>query len=453
MKSINPYNGETLRIYSEFSESKIKLEIEKANEAFNFWKKTSFDERSELIRNVARILKENVEEYAELMMKEMGKLFRDGVAEINKCALVCEYYAENAEKFLTPEIIHTEASHSYVTFNPLGIVLAIMPWNFPFWQVFRFAVPALMAGNVGILKHSSNVCGCALAIEDVFRKAGLPENVFTTLLIGSAKVDFVIENPLVRAVTLTGSTEAGKSVARKAGEMLKKCVLELGGSDPYLILDDNDLERTVAICVRSKLINTGQSCIAAKRFIVLERFKERFEDLLVKQMAHQKIGNPKHNDTTIGPLAKYDIRGELHKQVRDSIDKGAICVLGGWLPELRGALYPPTVLTNVPKGSPAYEEELFGPVAVIISAKDEDDAIQIANESKFGLGAAVFTSDDEMGTRIAEKELEAGCCFVNDLVRSDPRLPFGGIKESGYGRELSQYGIKEFVNIKTVYVR
>jgi len=453
MKSINPLTGETIEEYKEPTSEKIKIRIEKSYQAFLNWKKTSFEERTWLMTKAAQILRNKSEEYAELMMNEMGKLFKSGKAEAEKCAWICDYYAQNAKKFLALEIVETDASESFISFQPIGIVLAVMPWNFPFWQVFRFAAPTLMAGNVGILKHASNVPGCALEIEDIFRQAGFPENVFKALLIGSNKVNEVIENPLIKAVTLTGSTRAGKSVAIKSGKMLKKTVLELGGSDPYIILDDADLEKVVPLCVTSKLINAGQSCIAAKRFIVVEKVKERFEEMLIKQMHTQKMGDPKDNETTIGPLARHDLRDELHEQVQKSIEKGAICILGGKIPEDNGAFYPPTILTNVHKGTPAYEEELFGPVAVIISAKDEEEAIRIANDSVFGLGAAVFTSDEEKGKRIAEKELEAGCCFVNDFVRSDPRLPFGGIKESGYGRELSHYGIKEFVNIKTVYIR
>jgi succinate-semialdehyde dehydrogenase / glutarate-semialdehyde dehydrogenase len=388
-----------------------------------------------------------------LMAQEMGKPVKDGRAEAEKCAWACDYYAENAEAFLRPEVIPTDASKSYVVFQPLGVVLAVMPWNFPFWQVFRFAAPALMAGNAGVLKHASNVPACALAIEDVFRTAGFPAHIFRTLLIGSKQVDAVIENPLVRAVTLTGSTPAGKSVAKKAGEMLKKTVLELGGSDAYVVLADADLEATVTTCVASRLINAGQSCIAAKRFIVPDSLRQRFEEGFVARMSAIKVGDPLDEHTQMGPLARHDLRAELHQQVQESIAKGATCLLGGTMPESKGAFYPPTVLTNVKKGMPAYDEELFGPVAAIIVVKEEQEAIRVANDSIFGLGAAVFTQDLAKGERIAATEIEAGCCFVNAFVKSDPRLPFGGVKESGYGRELSSYGIKEFVNIKTVFVK
>jgi succinate-semialdehyde dehydrogenase/glutarate-semialdehyde dehydrogenase len=340
-----------------------------------------------------------------------------------------------------------------VTFQPIGVVLAVMPWNFPFWQVFRFAAPALMAGNTGVLKHASNVPGCALAIEEVFRHAGFPNHAFRTLLIGSKHVAAVIENPSVRAVTLTGSTPAGKAVASKAGEMIKKTVLELGGSDAYVVLGDADLEATVTMCVTSRLLNAGQSCIAAKRFVVVESIRSRFEDAFVTQMRLAKVGDPMDEHTQVGPMARHDLRDDLHQQVQVSLAKGATCLLGGVVPESQGAYYPPTVLTHVTKGMPAYDDELFGPVAAIIAVPDETAAIRVANDSVFGLGAAVFTQDVAKGEHIAAHELEAGCCFVNAFVKSDPRLPFGGIKESGYGRELSSYGIKEFVNIKTVFVR
>lgn len=453
LKSINPTTGEIIKTYEEMPPQEVKSIIEKTNEAFLDWRKTNFAERAVLMKKAGEILRDHAHEHARLMTQEMGKLVRDGRAEVEKCAWVCDYYADNAEKFLQPELIETDASKSFVTFQPIGVVLAVMPWNFPFWQVFRFAAPALMAGNAGVLKHASNVPGCALAIEAVFRQAGFPENLFRTLLVGSAQVDAIIENPLVKAATLTGSTPAGRAVAKKAGEMLKKTVLELGGSDPYVILEDADLETAVTTCVTSRLINSGQSCIAAKRFVVVESLREKFEQLFVQQMRAKKIGDPLQEDTEVGPQARHDLRDELHQQVQKSIEKGATCLLGGEIPEGKGAFYPPTVLSNVKKGMPAYEEELFGPVAAIIPVKDEAEAIRVANDSVFGLGAAVFTKDIAKGERIAANELEAGCCFVNAFVKSDPRLPFGGVKESGYGRELSNYGIKEFVNIKTVYVK
>jgi len=405
------------------------------------------------MKKAADILQERSDEYAQLMTAEMGKLLRSGKAEAEKCGWICNYYAENAEKFLEPEEIKTEMSNSFVTFNPLVVVLAVMPWNFPFWQVFRFAAPGLMAGNACILKHASNVPGCALAIEEIFRAAGFPKDIFQILLIGSKQVDAVIEHPHVKAVTLTGSTPAGRAVARKSGEMIKKCVLELGGSDPYIILEDADIETAVEKCVISKLINSGQSCIAAKRFIVVDAVREEFEKLFLEKMKEQIMGDPTDPETTIGPMARTDLRDELHQQVTQSINKGAKYLLGGHIPQMEGAFYPVTILADVAKGMPAYDEELFGPVAVIISAKDENEAIEIANDTVFGLGAAVFTSNIKKGKNIAANLLDAGCCFVNDFVKSDPRLPFGGIKESGFGRELSHYGIKEFVNVKTVCVK
>jgi succinate-semialdehyde dehydrogenase/glutarate-semialdehyde dehydrogenase len=332
-------------------------------------------------------------------------------------------------------------------------VLAVMPWNFPFWQVFRFAAPGLMAGNAGILKHASNVSGCALAIEEVFREAGFPENLFSTILVPSSQMEEVIKNEKIKAVTLTGSVPAGKAVAKTAGSVLKKTVMELGGSDPYLILEDADLEMASDTCVTARLINGGQSCIAAKRFIVVEKAYDSFEKLYLEKMKSKKMGDPFDEANHIGPQASVPLRDELHLQVERSIELGAKLLLGGKIPEMRGAWYPPTVLTNVKKGMPAYDEELFGPVAALIKAKDEAEAIEIANDSIFGLGAAVFTKDVNRGEKIAKEKIEAGCCFVNAFVKSDPRLPFGGIKESGYGRELSSFGIREFVNIKSVFVK
>ena len=452
IESINPATGELDARYEETSPAAVQSIIAAVHDAFINWRGISFAERARPMRRAAEILRANAGDFARLMAREMGKPVREGVAEAQKCALGCDFYAENAERLLARELVKTEARNSFVTFNPLGVVLAVMPWNFPFWQVFRFAAPNLMAGNAAVLKHASNVPECALAIEDIFRRAGFPDNLFRTLMIGSEQVEAVIEHPRVRAVTLTGSGAAGKAVARKAGEMLKKTVLELGGSDPYLILQDADLELAATVCTKGRLINSGQSCIAAKRFIVVERVRPRFEEKFVERMAAVRMGDPLQEDTEIGPQARHDLRDALHRQVQASIDQGARCLLGGMIPDDRGAYYPPTVLTDVRKGMPAYDEELFGPVAAIISVKDEDEAIATANDSVFGLGAAILTADLARGERIAADLIEAGCVFVNDSVRSDPRFPFGGIKESGYGRELSAYGIKELVNIKTVYV-
>lgn len=452
LTAINPANSSIIQSYEEDSTAQVAEKIEAAQRAFLSWRETTFPQRVEKLRNAAQILTGNKEEYAALMAAEMGKPIRDGRAEIEKCAWVCDYYADNALTALQPEFIETDARRSYIAFTPLGVILAIMPWNYPFWQVFRFAAPALMAGNAALLKHASNVPGCSLALANIFKTAGFPENLFQNLLLSSKRVDRLIAQPLIRAVTLTGSLSAGRAVAAGAGQSLKKTVLELGGSDPYIILADADLAKTVEACVASRLLNSGQSCIAAKRFVVVESVRQRFEDMLVAQMQRKQMGDPLDEDTEIGPQARADLRDDLHRQVTQSIEKGARCLLGGRLPAGAGAFYPATVLGSVQKGMPAYDEETFGPVAAVIAVKDEAAAIRTANDTPFGLGAAVFTGDVLRGERIAAEKLEAGNCFVNAFVKSDPRLPFGGIKQSGYGRELSHYGIKEFVNIKTVYV-
>lgn len=453
LTSVNPATNEVVNTYPEMSAAQIKSIIGEVNDEFNRWKETSFETRSQLMYNAAKTLRKNVKQYSELMTIEMGKPIAQARAEVEKCAWVCEYYAENAKKFLSDEIIKTEATKSFVTYQPIGIVLAVMPWNFPFWQVFRFAAPNLMAGNTGILKHASNVSGCALAIENVFKEAGFPDNAFRSILVSSKNVNEVISNAHIKAVTLTGSVPAGKAVAALAGSLIKKTVLELGGSDPYVICEDADLELAAKSCVNSRLINAGQSCIAAKRFIVVEKVCDQFEKLFVEFMSSKKMGDPFVETNDLGPQASKILRDELHQQVVRSVEAGAKILLGGYIPEQKGAYYPPTILGNVKSGMPAFDEEMFGPVAAIIKAKDEDEAIELANKSIFGLGAAVFTRDFAKGELIAKSKLNAGCCFVNDFVKSDPRLPFGGIKESGYGRELSPFGIKEFVNIKTVYVK
>ena len=450
---MNPVTGEEIKSYDEMSLEKIESIINKTQSAFLSWSETDFSDRKPLMEKASHILKERKDKYAKLMTEEMGKPIKQSYAEVEKCVWVCDYFADKAELFLADEIVDTEASNSFITFQPLGVVLAIMPWNFPFWQVFRFAAPNLMAGNAGILKHSSNVTGCALAIEEVFRDAGFPLNIFRTIVVSSKQVGEIINNKNVMAVTLTGSVPAGKSVAEKAGAVLKKTVLELGGSDPYLVLEDADLEKAAATCVNSRLINAGQSCIAAKRFIIVESVYDEFEKLFVENMKSKKMGDPFDENNDLGPQASESLRDDLHRQVEESINRGAMLLLGGKVPEGNGAYYPPTVLANVKKGMPAYDEELFGPVAALIKVKDEEEGIAVANDTIFGLGAAVFTKDKKRGERIAAKKIKAGCCFVNEFVKSDPRLPFGGIKESGYGRELSAYGIKEFVNIKTVYVK
>jgi succinate-semialdehyde dehydrogenase / glutarate-semialdehyde dehydrogenase len=452
LDAVNPATGELLKTYDEMTPGETAAAVENAHAAWKSWRKAPFAERARPMRKAAAVLRERKAEFARLMALEMGKPLKQGISEAEKCALGCDYYAEHAEAHLAPEMVKTEASKSYVAFEPIGVVLAVMPWNFPFWQVFRFAAPALMAGNTGVLKHASNVPGCALAIEDVFLQAGFPKGVFRTLLVGSRQVKAVIEHPLVSAVTLTGSTPAGKAVAAQAGAVLKKTVLELGGSDPYIILEDADLDDAVNTCATSRLINSGQSCVNAKRFIVVEPLVAAFTEKLVAAMKTRKMGDPLAEGTDIGPQARPDLRDELHTQVMNSVAKGAKLRLGGEIPPGKGSFYPPTVLADVRPGMPAYDEELFGPVASVLAARDEADAVRIANDSIFGLGAAVFTRDAARGERLA-RELEAGCTFVNTLVASDPRLPFGGIKESGYGRELGTYGIKEFVNIKTVFVK
>ena len=451
-QSINPFDQSLIHNYNEMNQGEIDQVLKNAHEEFLNWKFVEFEIRSEKMKNAAEVLRKNSEKYSLLMTKEMGKPIAQSRAEVEKCAWVCDYYAENAEKFLTDEEIKTDASKSYVSFQPIGIVLAIMPWNFPFWQVFRFAAPGLMAGNSGILKHASNVTGCALAIEEVFREAGFPESLFRTIIYPSSKMDYVIKHPLVKAVTLTGSVPAGKAVASIAGSVIKKTVMELGGSDPYVILEDADLEAAATTCVISRLINGGQSCIAAKRFIIVEKIYDKFEKLFIEKMKQKKMGDPMEEKIDLGPQANITLRDELHAQVKKSISLGAKLLLGGEIPDNKGAFYPPTILSNVKKGMPAYDEELFGPVAALIKVKDEAEAINVANDSIFGLGAAVFTNDIERGNRIAREKLNAGACFVNSFVKSDPRLPFGGINESGFGRELSSFGIREFVNIKTVYV-
>ena len=453
MKSVNPVSGEIIQTFETYSEKGVDKIINSVDKNWQQWRSTSFFYRSQLMQNLSSLLKSKKDDLARLMALEMGKVVKEGIAEIEKCAWVCDYYAQNAESFLENETIPTEASRSFVSYQPIGIVLGVMPWNFPFWQVFRFAAPTIMAGNAAVLKHASNVPGCAIAIEELFREAGFPDNVFRTLLIGSNQVEAVIKHPAIKAVSLTGSTPAGKSVAATAGSVLKKCVLELGGSDPYLILRDADLKSAAKTCAAGRLLNAGQSCIGAKRFIVVEEVYPEFLEYFTNEMINAHFGDPYDPDVTMGPLARIDLRDELHKQVIVSVNKGAEVVVGGEIPNRNGAFYPPTILENVKPGMPAYDEELFGPVAAVIRVENSEEAIRVANDSEFGLGAAVFIKDENIGENIAEFRLQAGCCFVNDLVKSDPRLPFGGIKKSGFGRELSIHGIKEFMNAKTVVVK
>ena len=452
IKSTNPVTGRVVKEYEELTSGAAAAIVGDVHRVFIDWRRTTFAERAQPMSKAASLLRGRAGELSRLMAVEMGKPVTAGEAEVRKCALACDFYAANAEQFLSPEEVRTEAKRSFVSFNPLGVLLAVMPWNYPLWQVFRFAAPALMAGNAAVLKHASNVPGCALVIENIFREAGFPLNLFRTLLIGSSQVDAIIEHPLVRAVTLTGSAPAGRKVAAKAGEMLKKTVLELGGSDAYLVLEDADLELTATAVAKGRLVNSGQSCIAAKRFIVVETVCDAFETLLVQKMREAKFGDPLDPATEYGPIARHDLRDELHRQVEESVARGARVLLGGQVPAGPGAYHPATVLTDVRKGTPAHDEELFGPVGCVISVKDEAAAIATANDSVFGLGGGVFTCDLARGEKIATEALESGAAFVNQTVVSDPRLPFGGIKDSGYGRELSSFGIREFVNIKAVSI-
>jgi len=453
-ESVNPYNGKVIGKYKYLNEDEIKNLIEQTHAAFIGWKRTSFKYRTDLLKKAAEILIARKKEFSEIMAMEMGKPVSVGRGESEKCALVCNYYAENAEAFLKDEIIETEAQKSFACFEPLGVIFAVMPWNFPFWQVFRFAAPALMAGNGCLLKHAPNVPGCALAIESVFREAGFPEYIFLSMFVDLPLVENIIAHPFVKGITLTGSERAGQSVATLAGKYLKKSVMELGGSDPYIILEDADLKSAVETCIISRLVNSGQTCISGKRFIVVKSRLKEFKKLFVEGMSEILFGNPMDEKVKYGPLARNDLRDNLHRQVEESIKMGAKCLFKGETPDdSNGVFYPAVVLTNVKKGMPAFDEELFGPVAAILTAEDEQDAINIANDTCYGLGAAVFTADIENGTRIAAKELNAGACAVNDFVRSDPRMPFGGINRSGYGCELSYYGMKEFVNVKSVYVK
>lgn len=454
IQSINPATGKINKIIKEDTWSAIQRKIKTADQTWHTWSRTSFPHRAALLNKTSGVLLAQKQRLAELMAAEMGKPLKEGISEIEKCAWVCRYYAENGASFLKDVSIKTDAQKSYVSYQPIGVVLAVMPWNFPFWQVFRFIAPSIFAGNCGLLKHASNVPGCARAIELIMLDAGFPKGVFQHLSIGSSMVDKVIEHPVIKAVTLTGSTQAGQQVAAKAGSLIKKTVLELGGSDPYIILADANVEKAATICANSRLINNGQSCIAAKRFIVVKQVAKKFTELLVEKMSEKVMGDPLDPATDLGPMARIDLRDELHQQVLKNIRKGAKLVLGGKLPKKAktNAYYPATVLTHVKKGMPAYQEEIFGPVAAVIIAADTDEAIRIANDTSFGLGAAVFSRKKKIAEKIAREKLQAGACFVNSLVKSDPRLPFGGVKMSGYGRELGLQGIHEFVNIKTVYI-
>lgn len=449
--SINPATGETLQTFVSLTASQLEQKIELAANTFRSYRQTSFPEREALMLRAAELLESDKTRLARLMTIEMGKPIKGAHQEIEKCALVCRYYAETARKHLADQMFETSAAKSYVHFQPLGAVLAIMPWNFPFWQVFRFAAPALMAGNVGLLKHASNVPQCALAIEEIFRQAGFPDGAFQTLLIGSDLVESVINDRRVAAATLTGSEPAGRSVASIAAKQIKKTVLELGGSDPFIVMPSAKMEEAVTTAVRARTINSGQSCIAAKRFIVSTDVYPEFERRFVEEMKALRVGDPLKDSTDIGPLATEQILKDVENQVRTSVAAGAHILCGGKRLERVGNFYEPTVLANVPADSPASCEEIFGPVAVLLRAKTIDDAIEMANSTNFGLGAAAWTNDPLQRSRFIE-ELEAGCVFINGMVASDPRLPFGGIKNSGYGRELGEFGVREFMNIKTVWI-
>jgi len=448
--SINPATGETLKTFSPDSDAVIEEKLRKAAAAARQWRKTSFAERAQRLTRAASILEQRKDALGRLMTLEMGKLRRAAVAEVEKCAGGCRYYAENAERHLAPEPVKTDARRSEKRFQPLGPVLAVMPWNFPFWQVFRFAAPALMAGNVGLLKHASSVPQCALAIEEIFRESGYPEGCFQTLLVGSDKVKRIVEDPRVAAATLTGSDGAGRSLATAAGAQLKKTVLELGGSDPFVVLPSADLDKAVQVAVAARVQNAGQSCIAAKRFIVHEKIAPEFEKRFVQGMKALKVGDPQDDATEVGPLASQQVLEDIEKQVRGAREQGHAPACGGKRVDRPGFFFEPTVILDA-KGTRVWSEEVFGPVAAVARARSLDEAIALANDTQFGLGAAAFTQDPAETERLVE-EMEAGQVFINGMVKSDPRLPFGGIKLSGYGRELSEEGIREFTNTKTVWV-
>ncbi len=449
--TVNPATGEEVKTFDELSDEEIDRKIQLATDTFREYRKTSFEERARMMTRAAEILEDEAEEFGRLMTSEMGKTLAAATAEANKCARGCRYYAENAERFMADEEIELESAKAYVRYQPLGPVLAVMPWNFPFWQVFRFAAPALMAGNVGLLKHASNVPQCALAIEDIIHRAGFPEGAFQTLLIGSGKVQAVIDDPRVRAATLTGSEGAGRQVGAEAGENIKPSVLELGGSDPFIVMPSADLEKATSTAVTSRTLNNGQSCVNAKRIIVHEEVAEEFERRFVESMAALKVGDPMDEDTDMGPLATPQILEDVDGQVRKSVGAGARVLTGGKPMEGPGNFYPPTAITDIPEESPAYKEEIFGPVASLFRIRDIDEAITLANDTTFGLSSSVWTNDAEEQERFIN-EIEAGMVYVNRMTESSPEVPFGGVKNSGYGRELSIFGIREFVNAKTVWI-
>lgn len=449
IRSINPYSGESLAEHTEFTSEEIDGALKTANLTFKTWSKTSFAERAGLMKNVAEELKLNKAEYAETMTKEMGKPISQAVAEIEKCAWVCEYYAENAESQLSPEEISTDADKSFISYEPIGTILAVMPWNYPFWQVFRFAAPSLMAGNVGVLKHASNVMMCANNLEKIFKRAGFPEGCFQNLVIGSDKVEHVIKDDRVKAVTLTGSTAAGSAVAAIAGREIKKTVLELGGSNALVVFEDANIEEAVKVCVQARFQNTGQSCIAGKRLLLQDTIADKFLESFKRQVEKLKTGDPLKEDTYIGVQAREDLAKDLEKQVQNSLKEGAKLLLGG---KRKGAYYEPTILTGVTQDMPVFNEETFGPAIGVTTFKSEQEAVDLVNATQFGLGVSIFTKDFKKAHNLVP-QFEDGAVFVNELVKSDPRLPFGGTKKSGYGRELSFVGIREFVNTKTVFFK
>jgi succinate-semialdehyde dehydrogenase / glutarate-semialdehyde dehydrogenase len=450
--TINPATSEVVKTFDGLTDGQVDVKIAKAAAAFRGFRKTSIADRARWMAKAADILEAEKEALGRMMTLEMGKTLRSAIEEAAKCALGCRYYVENAAKFLADEVVETSATRSYVRYQPVGIVLAVMPWNFPFWQVFRFIAPGLMAGNVGLLKHASNVPQCALKIEEIVRRAGFPEGVFQTLLIGASQVDRVLNDPRVAAATLTGSEQAGIQVGVSAARRIKKVVLELGGSDPFIVMPSANLEEAAATAVKARVINNGQSCIAAKRFIVHEQIAEKFEEEFVGRMQALKLGDPLDAMTDLGPLATADAVKDLDTDVQKSLQVGAKLLTGGKPVGGPGNFYQPTVLTNIPKDSPAYREELFGPVACVFRVKSLDEALTIANDTRFGLGASAWTNDATERERFIN-ELEAGMVYINQMVVSDPRVPFGGVKASGHGRELGLYGIREFTNIKTVWIR
>jgi succinate-semialdehyde dehydrogenase/glutarate-semialdehyde dehydrogenase len=451
MQSTNPLTNEVIQEFEEHSDAQIEEVLQRADATYYKWRKTSFNEREKLMHAAADVLRKNKDKYAQIMTDEMGKTKKEALSEVEKCALCCDYYAEKAAKFLADEPLEIEQDQAYIAYSPIGTVLAVMPWNFPFWQVIRFAAPNLMAGNVGILKHASNVPQCALALAEVFREAGFPEGCFQSLLISSKKIDGLLGDRRIRAATLTGSEGAGSKVASKAGQELKKTVLELGGSDPFIVLADADIEKAATTAVKARMINCGQSCIAAKRFLVVQEVYDQFMEIFIRKMSELRQGDPNEDGVDYGPMAREDLAEQLLEQTQKSIDKGAKVLLGGDRPDRKGAFFNATILGDLKPGMPAYDEEMFGPVASVFRCKDVEEAILIANDSPYGLGGSVWTKDIEKGKEVV-RQVDSGAVYINKMMASHPALPFGGVKLSGYGRELSHLGIREFVNQKTVWL-